>query len=174
MQRMVRGLVWLAALVILTSSAAAAGSVSSGGAGGLKTLSYGKPPPDFWFDLGAGSQDVRGLVGRPVVINFWATWCEPCALELGAFDRLRATYGERVRLLTVSDEAPDTVRDFLAAHGFDLPFVDDPDRNIFKAYSVTPLPATVIVAKDGTVSRVIVGAMEWKELAGDVDAELAR
>jgi peroxiredoxin len=140
---------------------------------GLRALAFAKMPPDFTYDVGAGAHRLDELVGKPVVLNFWASWCEPCRAELGAFAALQDTYGEAVPLLTVSYENPGVARAFLQRYRVAFPVVEDPQHAIFDAYSVTALPVTVVLGRDGTVSHVSVGEIDWAELHGAVDAALA-
>ena len=137
---------------------------------GLRTVSYAKMPPDFAFDDGSGSKHLMTLIGKPVVLNFWATWCEPCRDELDAFEKLRARYGDTVSLVTVSGEAPGVARSFLRDRNIALPVVEDSERRIFTAYAVAPIPVTVVLRNDGTVSYVSIGEVTWEELRAAVDA----
>ncbi len=139
---------------------------------GLPSIAFAKAPPDFTFDLGAGPRRLEDYLGMPVVLNFWATWCEPCQAELDAFDTLRATYGGSVQLLTFSYEQPGVARAFLQARHLDLPVIEDPERTIFEKYSVTALPVTIVLGRDGTVTHVSIGELEWTELHAAVEAAL--
>ncbi len=139
---------------------------------GLRTVAFSKAPPDFTFDSGDGATHLAALTGRPVVLSFWATWCEPCRAELPAFGRLRATYGDDVRFLTISDEGPGVARAFLEGLHLDLPVVEDPGRKIFDAYSITPIPVTLVLRPDGTVSYVSIGETSYEELAAALAAAL--
>ncbi|MDQ2907728.1 MAG: TlpA family protein disulfide reductase [Candidatus Eremiobacteraeota bacterium] len=144
---------------------------------GLRTVSLAKPPPDFTFNAGRGPQSLGALKGKPVVINFWATYCPPCRDELDMFEKLHASYGSAIDLLTINDEPPGTARMFLQQRGLDIPVVDDPDGKIFAAYSLTngggPIPVTIVVRPDGTVSYVSIGEMTYGELNAAVAAALS-
>ena len=83
------------------------------------------------------------------MINFWATWCKPCTDELAAFADLRRTYGDAVALITISAEDPGVARAFLQARDLAWPVVEDPDRKIFDAYSVGPIPVTIVLDRAG-------------------------
>ena len=161
-------LVALSALPVATQ----AGRHSGVPATGLRSIAYAKPPPDFVFDDGNGPTHLAALVGRPVVLTFWATWCEPCRAELPAFARLRESYGDAVSVLSISDEPPGQARTFLRARHVDLPVVEDPARKIFEAYSVTPIPVTLVVAPNGSVSYVSVGETSYEELQAAIAAAL--
>ena len=157
----------LAALTVLGAPATARRREPSTG---LRALSFSKPPPDFTYDAGAGPHRLDELVGKPVVLNFWASWCEPCRAELDAFATLRATYGDAVPLLTVSYEEAGVARAFLTAQHADLPLIEDPTRAIFDLYSVSSLPVTIVLGRDGTVRYVSVGEVGWNELQAAVEA----
>jgi len=164
---------WLALCLALAASPASARARHDPNATPLATVFLTKAPPDFMFDLGAGPRYLHDLAGKPVIVNFWDTYCEPCQAELGAFAKIDPTYGAAVGVLTVNDEDPGKAQEFLAERGYRLPVVQDPARRIFALYSILPIPVTVIVGRTGTVSKVIVGELDWDELHADIDAELA-
>ena len=132
---------------------------------GLPGVRYDAPPPDFTFDLGSGRVALSALQGRPVLINFWASYCTPCVDELPDFARIRATYGDRVRVITLSNEG-DHARSYLAARGLDLPLVDDRESVIWKKYGVEAIPVTILIRPNGTVRFVAVGGTRYEELSG--------
>ncbi len=98
------------------------------------------------------------------MVNFWATWCEPCEAELDAFAHLRDNYGERVALVTISDEAPGVARAALAAHHLEATVVEDPARTIFESYSIVAIPVTLVLGPRNAVTHVSVGQIDWPEL----------
>jgi cytochrome c biogenesis protein CcmG, thiol:disulfide interchange protein DsbE len=153
----------LAALVLATATGT-----------GLATVHYGAPPPDFSVPTRQGAQPLSQLRGKPVVINFWATWCPPCTDELPDFGRLEETYGPRVRLVTIDWNEPDGVAaSYLKQHGLDLPLVEDPQSKIYAAYSLDEVPDTVVLNAQGEVTYVSVGELSWKELQNAVEQALA-
>lgn len=165
-----RAIVVACALATLLRPATIANARARGPTTGLPAIAYAKPPPDFTFDGTRGPTRLRLLAGRPVVVNFWATWCEPCREELGAFAALGPRYGRAVDLIMISDEAPGVAAAFLRGHGIDgATVVDDPARKIFDLYTVTPIPTTLVVEPGGTVSYVSVGEISWTELRTAID-----
>ena len=140
---------------------------------GLATVHYGAPPPDFQIPTGQGNQALSQLRGKPVVINFWASWCPPCTDELPYFERLKAQYGDRVQVVTVDwNEDPGTALGYLRAQHLDLPVVSDRQSRIYAAYSLAEVPDTLVLDADGNVSYVSVGGLSWAELVSAVDRVL--
>ena len=138
---------------------------------GLKTVSYGKVAPDFTFESATGPEKLSALRGRPVVLNFWATWCPPCTEELPTFEKLRETYGDSVSLVTLAAQPAGVARAYLNANGpGDLILFEDPARKVHDAYSIDRIPVTVVLKPDGTVSWVLIGEVNWPELRAAVEA----
>lgn len=140
---------------------------------GLAKLRYNQAPPDFTFPDGAGYAKLSALLGKPVVINFWTTWCHACVDEMPYFVRLQETYGERVAFISLSNEPVGAARSFLAQHHLAIPLLEDPHGVIFGEYSVQLYPVTVVVDAQGGVSYVSVGGLDWGELQGAVSKALA-
>jgi cytochrome c-type biogenesis protein len=159
----------LVALLVLVPVASAARHAQGTG---LRTVRYAQPPPDFSFDMGAGATRLSALTGKPVVINFWATWCRPCLEELPALERVRQTYGARVTIVTLSAEPPGVAKSYLEQKGVALPLVEDPERKIFDAYAIGPVPVTLVLDSKGAVAHVSVGQLDWPELQAALDATL--
>jgi thiol-disulfide isomerase/thioredoxin len=140
---------------------------------GLATVHYGAPPPDFTVPTPAGNATLSALRGKPIVINFWASWCPPCTDELPYFARLQNEYGDRVRLVTIDwNEQPGVARAYLKAHGLDLPVIEDPQSKIYAAYSLNEVPDTVVLDAGGAVTYVSLGGLSWDELRTAVDRAL--
>lgn len=156
------GVKLLAALVL----AAASGT-------GLPAIHYGAPPPDFIVHTAQGSGRLSALRGKPVVINFWASWCPPCTDELPYFERLSQAYGDRVVVVTVDwNEDPGVAAGYLRSHNLALPVVTDRQSDIYKAYSLFEVPDTIVLDAQGDVSYVSVGELSWPELDDAVQQTL--
>ncbi len=136
---------------------------------GLANVHLGAPPPDFAVPSVTGSVALSHLRGKPIVINFWASWCPPCTAELPYFQQLRDRYGDRIRIVTIDwNEDPAAAAAYLRAQGLHLPVVWDPQSKIFAAYSLNKVPDTVVVDAAGNVTYVSVGELSPEELAGAV------
>jgi thiol-disulfide isomerase/thioredoxin len=168
---MARFLICASAALAIALPGASSARPRDAKATGLKTLSYTKVPPDFTFDTGGGPEKLSALRGRPVVLNFWATWCPPCTDELGVFEKLHEAYGDSIALVTLAAEPKGVARTYLESKGFQqLPLVEDPLRQVHDAYSIARIPVTVVLKADGTVSWVWIGEVMGPELRAAVDA----
>ncbi len=92
------------------------------------------------------------LRGRWVLVNFWATWCEPCKVEMPDLQRIAAQYADRLTLVGINmRESADEVRAFAELLGLTFPLLLNPDDETVTAYYVIGLPVTVIVSPDGSL-----------------------
>jgi cytochrome c-type biogenesis protein len=123
-------------------------------------VQVGKPAPDFILtDVDGRYYSLSALKGKPLLINFWATWCVPCRDELPLIrDEYRAHHAEGLEVVAINfgNESPDTVRRFWKSMNLEPPPVLDPYGKASEAYGValssSGLPVSVLVARDGTVS----------------------
>jgi peroxiredoxin len=103
--------------------------------------------------------------GRLVVLNFWATWCTPCTLEMPTLEALWRDYRERglvVVGISVDRGAPrELLEPYLTNLALTFPILLDPDMRTAEAWRVTALPATFIVRPGGEVTGMAVGPREW-------------
>jgi peroxiredoxin len=136
---------------------------------GLATIRYDAPPPNFAFPTPHGTKYLSDYHGRVVVVDFWATWCHVCTEELAEFVRARQTFGDRVAVVTISDELPDVAASYLHASNIALPIVEDVAGAVFRIYSVSAIPVTLVLDPSGNVSYVSVGALSWSELSQAIE-----
>src|SRR5882672_7551181 len=101
--------------------------------------------------------------GKPVMINFWATWCAPCREEMPAMERLYRGHRERgFVLLAVSvDTDASLVRPFLEQHKLTFPVALDSKMSLANAYRVRALPSSYLVDRDGNLAAVALGPRAW-------------
>lgn len=135
----------------------------------------GAPVLDFELPALDGSGTVRlsDYAGRPVFLNFWATWCEPCKRELPAFEQFAAEQGDdgAVVLAINTGEDDATVRAFLEAQGVEgLNVLMDPGATVAKTYGVIQIPVTFVIDEAGNVRYPHYGEMTAADLAGYLDA----
>ncbi len=121
----------------------------------------GGPAPGFALsDLDGHPVSLAELRGRPVVINFWATWCQPCIVEHPVLVAAARRYEGRVHFLgVVYQDEPRLIRQFLERRGSWGWTLLDPDGATAIAYGVYGAPETFFIDSQGTVRRKITGAM---------------
>ena len=135
--------------------------------------------PDFTvLDSYGSSVRLSGKFGKPIVINFWATWCSPCRQELPDFNRLYSEYGDRVTFMMVNltDGLRDTVegtKSFVAQNGYTFPVYFDTGRGAANAYGVSSIPQTTFIDRSGNIYTTRIGAMNEATLRGYLDALLS-
>jgi len=117
--------------------------------------------PDFTLpDLDGNQVSLSQFRGRPVVVNFWATWCPPCEAEIPhLIEAYEQEQGQVVFLAVSIGEPSSTVRRFAQEHG--MPFIILLDRNerVAGDYQVRGIPATFFVTREGTIAMRYVGQM---------------
>jgi thiol-disulfide isomerase/thioredoxin len=97
---------------------------------------------------------------KPVLINFWATWCPPCLAELPSLQRLYDEYGDKVDFYFISDEDPQTLKAFLEKKGYTIPVYTISQTVQGKLHSRS-IPATFLVAPNGRLIMSKTGAAKW-------------
>jgi thiol-disulfide isomerase/thioredoxin len=131
------------------------------------TATVGAPTPDFAWVAPDGTRRTLGaLAGRAVVVNFWATWCEPCRREMPLLERAAAAQPETAFLAVDLDEGGNRVRAFFDELGLRrLEPLLDVGLVTTRRYAVVSLPTTFFVGSDGTIRYVAVGEMDERKLA---------
>ncbi len=134
----------------------------------------GQPAPDFALrDLDGLEVRLSDLRGQPAVINFWATWCQPCIVEHPVLQAAARRYAGRVHFLgVVYQDEPELIRSFIQQRGAWGPSLLDPDGEVAIAYGVYGAPETFFVDPGGTIRRKYTGAMSPQLLAGIVEGLL--
>lgn len=122
--------------------------------------------PDFTVVDGDGNKyKLSDLQGKPVVINFWATWCGYCKIEMPAFQEMYEKYGDRVHFMMVDmtggqGETVEVAQKFIADQGYTFPVYFDTMAEAAYAYYVTSLPATYFVDAEGNLIVHRIGALD--------------
>ena len=113
-------------------------------------------------DLGGGTGSLADYAGKPVLLNFWASWCEPCKAEAPILERahrrLRAE-GGAVLGVTVSDQSDDS-RAFLKKYGLTFPSLRDVEGALGRDYGTTGVPETFAIDREGRVAAISRGSVD--------------
>ncbi len=156
----------LAALALVAATAALAGCRIGGEEVSVIPPGDRVPAPAFRVDSldGAGELALADYEGSPLVLNFWASWCEPCQREMPALVEFAdATPGVRVVGLAVTDE-PSASRDFARDYGVDFDLGVNRRGNTAATFGVTGLPATVFLDEEGRVAQTAFGELTRQQL----------
>ena len=157
---------------VAAAGVAGLGPVSAQPAHEVRIWPAGKPTPALSLvDLDERAWTLAGLRGRPVVLNFWATWCDPCRSEMPSLRRL-ADAGERdgLAVLAVNYKEPrPAIRRFLEVNSLALPVLLDLDGQTTAAWTSRVFPTTVLIGRDGTPRCSVLGELDW---SGAVAREL--
>ena len=126
--------------------------------------------------LDGRSVSLADYADKVVLVNIWATWCEPCRTEMPSMQRLygsvRDEGGEGFEILAVSIDAPLGQRDVAGRLGGDLrafadefgltfPILHDPSGNIQRLYQTTGVPESFVIGRDGLIYKKVAGPTEW-------------
>jgi len=122
-------------------------------------------PPLALPDLAGKTVDLREYRGKVVVLNFWATWCEPCRDEMPSLQRLRAKMnGKPFEVLTVNyGEFAERIEPFMKRQKIDLPVLLDTQKDAAKAWNAGGLPITFVLDGAGKVRYWVFGERDWSE-----------
>jgi peroxiredoxin len=150
----------LAALALVCAGAVAGAE--------LQAWTGGPPPPFALEDLAGRTHRLADYRGKVVLVNFWATWCEPCRDEMPSLARLQAALADRpFTVLAVNlDEPVSRIRKFIARTPLNFPVLLDRDAVVAKAWRARILPATYLVGRDGRIRQVHFGELDWSSGAG--------
>lgn len=123
--------------------------------------------PQFTLERldGAGELSLASLRGKTVVLNFWASWCEPCKQEAPEFKRAAEAFGDRVTFLGVDMlDGPGPAARFMKSAKIPYPSVSDVRGVTSKRYGITGVPETIFIDRDGIVAGRYIGALRRGEL----------
>jgi cytochrome c biogenesis protein CcmG, thiol:disulfide interchange protein DsbE len=131
----------------------------------------GSPAPDFeWVRPDGTRASLASLRGRGVVINFWATWCEPCKKEMPLMDRTAAEHPAVAWLAVDLDEDGERIRAFFDRAGVTrLEPLLDVDLTTTQRYVVLSVPSTFFVDSGGTIRHVKIGEMSEADLRAGLE-----
>ena len=131
-----------------------------------------RPAPDFTLTTFKGTTiSLEGLKGKPMVINFWASWCPPCRLEAPLLERAWRAYENRDVVfigVDVQDREEDALN-YIREFDITYPNGPDPTGEISIDYGVSGLPVTFFVSRKGEIVRRWVGAIEKSVLISSIE-----
>jgi cytochrome c biogenesis protein CcmG, thiol:disulfide interchange protein DsbE len=145
---------WLA-LAALVVAAIGVAEVASGG-GSDDTARAAPPLPTK--DLQAPAVDLASLRGKPALIDFFASWCEPCGQEAPTLRKLSASLAGRARIVAVDwNDAGGPARAFIRKHGWDFPVLADTSGAAGEKYGLSGLPTSFVIDPRGRIVQIFYG-----------------
>jgi peroxiredoxin len=134
----------------------------------LFPVAAGSDAPNFSAVTIDGTKRTKTLAdykGRIVLVNVWATWCEPCRAEMPSMEKLYREFGPQgLVIVAVSIDDPgteDQIRSFAKEYGLTFEILHDPDKDIARRYQVTGYPESFIIGREGTIRRKVFAATDW-------------
>jgi len=161
------------AAVLLPLVLAGAGTAAEDGAVSVERPRLGEfipnsppiPAPTISVvDLAGNTISLSDFAGRLVLINFWATWCEPCLREMPSLERMQSRLGDKITVFAISEDrgGSKTVEPFINKLGLkSFKTYLDPKSDAGRAFKVAGLPTSFLIDREGRVLGRIEGAAEW-------------
>jgi len=137
-------------------------------------INVGETAPDFTLeDLDGNKVSLKDFKGEKIVyLNFWATWCPPCRMEMPDLNRLYEEYkDEDVIVLAVNlGESEKIVREFIEENQYTFPVLLDKSQKVGINYNTFAIPTSVIIDKEGVVRVYVPGLLTYEEMKEALDS----
>jgi cytochrome c biogenesis protein CcmG, thiol:disulfide interchange protein DsbE len=157
---------WLLVGLVVTGLAVGVGLLTRYGPD-VKQVAVGTAAPDFLaVDLATGDsvtlrERYRGAV---TLVNVWATWCEPCRIEMPAMEKLYdslAPHGFKIAAVSIDEGPPEDVRTFGHDLGLTFDLLQDRSTKVQELYQTTGVPESFLLNRDGIIVKRVIGAHDW-------------
>jgi peroxiredoxin len=140
-------------------------------------LKEGSMPPEFELaDLDGNVQRLSDYKGKPVVVNFWGTFCPPCVKEMPEFERQYEKWKDQdlaVLAINLSEDTL-TVNNFVRRFDLHYPILRDVNRKTERSYGLKSYPTTFFINRDGSIMEIMVGGMTEAEIDERIERLLQR
>jgi len=149
---------------VKAQSAAPSGTAKAFDEAGLRLLSNKVSPRDFSLSLPEGeTKSLGSYKGKVVFLNFWATWCGPCRVEMPSMEAVYKEFSDKgLEILAVNcAEDNATVSSYMKSEGFTFPALLDLDGRVSSYYGVQSIPTTFLIDRDGMIVLRLVGSIDW-------------
>jgi peroxiredoxin len=127
----------------------------------------GQPAPTFQLEaLSGGVQSLQDYRGKAIILNFWATWCEPCREEMPSLESLYLRYKDRglvVLGVSVDEEGWAPIQDFLKVIPVSFPVLLDQEQKVTELFETFRIPETFFIDPQGKVAAKVVGPQDYNQ-----------
>ena len=130
---------------------------------------------DFTVQDAAGNKvNLSDLFGKPIVLNFWASWCPPCKSEMPDFDEVYKERGSEIQFVMLNavdgaHETKESGQSYIAEQGFTFPVYFDTEQDAVRQYGIRAYPTTVFIDSNGFVVTSIEGSIDQATLRKGID-----
>ena len=127
--------------------------------------------PDFTLlDMDGNEVTLASFFGKPIVLNFWASWCGPCKMEMPEIQKFYDKYGQEIHFLLVSvDDSLETAKAFIESEGYTFPVYYDATSVGAYTYGASSIPLTYFIDAEGNLTAYYMGAMSEGILQQGID-----
>lgn len=156
----------------LTSNSSISSTNSNTSSPQINSNAFNSKAIDFKLkDLNGKDVSLSDLKGKRVFLNFWASWCPPCKAEMPDIERLyEETKDSDLVILAVNlGEDKDTVKSFIDKNNYKFRILLDSDQTVAEQYSITSIPTSFFIDKNGTIVAKKIGAMTYEEMKNYVN-----
>ncbi len=126
-------------------------------------IKVGNLAPDFQLqNLNGNSVSLSDFRGKPVLLNFWASWCPPCRDEMPYLQQVYDEWSAKGLVLLAINigESSSTVEEFMQSHNLSFPVLLDTKQDVDQKYNIYGIPTTFLIDKDGIIQDIKVGAFQ--------------
>ncbi len=144
------------------------------GSDSTQSPEVGKLAPNLQLsDLKGQSVSLRDFRGRPVLINFWASWCGPCRAEMPYIQQIFEEWSDRGLVILSIDigESPSTVEGFMQSYNLSFPVLLDVNKSVALKYNVRFIPTSFLIDEGGIIKAVKIGAFPS---TAEIERELSK
>ena len=162
-------------IATVTQETAAAEETAVPGETTPETQESSNPAPDFTvYDLEGNAHKLSDFRGKPVLLNFWASWCGPCQMEMPDFQKFYESHGDKVNFVIVNltdgqQETVETASAFIEEKGYTFPVYYDTDIDAAMKYGVSAVPVSYFIDAEGNFIAWAQGALTADMLQQGMD-----